>query len=107
MKKPSGSNEVKPAVCDSHIFENGSPIVLLTAQAKDADSWVKSVAEKSNTRLDWHYDKDQGGAALVLHMGDDESRKRAEQAVAQLSPNLKGKILKVYTLRKPRSVVKI
>jgi hypothetical protein len=107
MKQPSENDEVKPPVCDSHIFEIGSPIALLSAKPKAAEAWVRAVAEKSNTRLDWHYDNDSGGAALVLHTGDADSRKRAERAVVEMKPVLKGNLLKIYTLGQPRVAQKV
>lgn len=72
--------------CDQEVFKNGKPIVALDAGAELAEEWVKQVAKRSNTRLDWHY---SGGIASVLHLGDDESRDRANKAIDELSSHVR------------------
>jgi hypothetical protein len=95
------SEEIKPAVCNRDILENGDTVAELKAQPKAIENWVKEVAIKANVRLDWHY-VEGTEIARVLHLGDAESRKRAEQAIAGMKTSLKGNLLKVYTSREPR-----
>jgi hypothetical protein len=84
--------------CDSEIFEKGEPIATLNATPNAAEGWVRSVAKKAVARVDWHY---SGAIAQVLHLGDSQSRKRVEEAIKQLAPKLKGKILKLYKSGEP------
>jgi hypothetical protein len=79
-----------PVLCDEEVFQNGTPVALLDAPANATENWVKSVAEAADARLDWHY---SGGVAQVLHLGDDESRSRVEDAITELEGSLNGRIM--------------
>jgi len=83
-----------PPPCDQEIFENGEPVLVFHAPSNAAENWVKSVAEKAQARVDWHY---SGGDAQMLHLGDDESRARVEAAIDELEPTLQGNITRRYT----------
>ncbi len=81
--------------CDQTIFQKGKPVVALDASSNEAETWVKAVAKEANACIDWHY---SGGIAQVLHLGEDESRKRVETAITKLASELQGKILHQYQL---------
>lgn len=53
----------------------------------------KNGTEKSGVSVDWHY---SGGVAQVLYLGDEESRKKVEEAIEELAPKLKGTIMKKF-----------
>jgi hypothetical protein len=87
-----------PPDCNDEIFKKGEPIAALDAPSNAAENWVQAVAKKANARLDWHY---SGGRAQVLHLGDNASRKRVEEAITNLESTLKGRILRVYISGEP------
>lgn len=82
-----------PPPCDQEIFQKGQPVAALDARSNAAENWVRAVAKKASTRVDWHY---SGGIAQVLHLGDDESRVRVEAAIDELEPTLKGTVMRRY-----------
>ena len=79
-----------PQRCDREIFEKGAPIAAFTGSSNAIENWVKSVASKANSRIDWHY---SGGIAQVLHLGDEESRMRTIEAMIDLLPTLNGQLV--------------
>ncbi len=79
--------------CDPEIYEHGQPVALLSASDAAIEQWVRCVASLAKARLDWHYN---GGFARVLHLGDEESRARVEDAVTQLQDALDGSIVDRY-----------
>jgi hypothetical protein len=81
-----------PPPCDNEIFESGQGVCVLDARSNAAERWVQAVAKKANARVDWHY---SGGRANVLHLGDDDSRQRVLNAIAELEGDLEGTILSV------------
>ena len=85
------SDETAIADCDADIFKNGHPVVLIDGRSDAVEDWVRAVANAANAQLDWHF---SGGIAQVLHLGDDESRTRVEDAIDQLTDTLKGKIMR-------------
>jgi hypothetical protein len=80
-----------PPGCDQEIFDKGEPIVLIDGSSNAVERWVKAVAAEANARLDWHY---SGGMAQVLHLGDAESRARADAAITRLESSLSGTIMR-------------
>ena len=86
-----------PQPCDQEIFQKGEGVCTLDGDwdeelgtsSQNVEQWVKSVAEKANARVDWHF---SGGIASVLHLGDEASRKRVMRAIDELEPLLKGRI---------------
>jgi len=83
-------NEPHSEECDPDIFQNGEPVVLIDAGG-DEERWVKEVAALAGARLDWHI---SGGTSQVLHLGDDESRQRVDDAISKLEGSLKGRIMR-------------
>lgn len=56
--------------CDPDVFRNGNPLLAADTSdcgARQFEAWVKSIAELSGQRVDWHY---SGGIAQVLYIGD-------------------------------------
>ncbi len=82
-----------PPPCDSEIFSKGIPVAALNARSQAAETWVRSIAKDADARVDWHY---SGGIAQVLHLGDLESRKRVEQSITKLLPELDGNLMRRY-----------
>lgn len=70
-----------PPACDQEILREGKPIILLSGSSNMVENWVNDVAEAACARLDWHY---SGGIAQVLHLGDDQSWDRTQQAIDSL-----------------------
>lgn len=71
--------------CDPNVFKNGESIAVLEEgdlEPSAVNKWLKKVSKSANATLDWHY---SGGWAHVLHLGDADSRKRAEKALRNLS----------------------
>lgn len=81
-----------PSPCNPEIFQKGSGVCVLTGSSNALERWVRAVAEKADAQMDWHF---SGGRANVLHLGDDESRKRAMEAIEELKGELEGEILQV------------
>jgi hypothetical protein len=81
-----------PEDCDEEVFEKGKGVCVVDGRSNAVERWVKSVAEKANARVDWHY---SGGRANVLHLGDDASRQRVLNAIDELGGKLDGRILSV------------
>lgn len=77
-----------PPPCNQDIFVHGTPIASVTGSSNAVEDWVRRVADKSDTQLDWHY---SGGIAQVLHLGDDESFGWALDAmeVVETGPNVR------------------
>ncbi len=88
--------------CDREIFEKGDPLMVvwekLECTPQEISEWIARVAEEANTRIDWHY---SGGRAHVLHLGDEESRKRAIEVAQRLEPEFKGKIAQIFEVGDP------
>lgn len=82
-----------PKLCDHEIFKKGKTVVTLDSRSNATERWVKMVAEKAQARVDWHY---SGGIANVLHLGDAESRQRVIETIKELSPQLKGNVIRIY-----------
>ena len=89
-----------PPPCDPEIFRKGTCVALLDASSNAAETWVKSVAKKANARVDWHY---VGGRAVVRHLGDAKSKNRVVLAMTKLTPQLKGRILRMSEMGKVKS----
>ncbi len=71
--------------CDPVVFRDGESIAVLEEgrlQPQAVTDWLKEVSKLANATLDWHY---SGGWAHVLHLGDSESRERAEKALRSFS----------------------
>ncbi len=81
-----------PLPCDDEIFEKGQGVCVVDGRSNAVERWVQAVAKKADARVDWHY---SGGRANVLHLGDDASRQRVLNAIAELEGNLEGTILSV------------
>ena len=87
-----------PDPCNPEIFKKGEPIALLDASSNAVERWVQAVAVAADARLDWHY---SAGVAQVLHLGDVDSRARAEAAITQLEATLEGSVLRRLSLGHP------
>jgi hypothetical protein len=81
-----------PPPCDPDIFKHGVGVCVLDGPSNAVERWVKLVAKTAKARVDWHY---SGGRANVLHLGDKKSRQRVLDAIKELEPKLKGRILSV------------
>lgn len=81
-----------PTPCDPEIFKKGQGVCVVDGRSNAVERWVKTVAEKADAQVDWHY---SGGRANVLHLGDDESRQRVLKAISDLEGQLDGHILDV------------
>ncbi len=92
------TDEPTPAPCNPEIFQKGESVAALDAMSNAAERWVRAVAAKAKARVDWHY---SGGIANVLHLGDEESRKRVEAAIDELASTLDGRIMKRYQASEP------
>jgi hypothetical protein len=91
-----------PAPCDPRIFKEGVSVAAVYADGFSSDGkggsieierWVRSVADKANASLDWHY---SGGIGNVLFLGDAEARQRVEIAIDALTPTLAGRVMVRY-----------
>lgn len=67
-----------PKPCDKEIFENGTCIAVALGSSNAVERWVQASAKKANARVDWHY---AAGRAMILHLGDDASQRRAIEAL--------------------------
>lgn len=57
-----------PKPCDQEIYTSGATVFITHLIPSNAmDQWVKSVAEESNQKVDWHF---AGGRAVVKALGD-------------------------------------
>ena len=57
-----------PQPCNQEICNNGRVVfVTNTIRPQVLEQWVKSVAQKSEQRVDWHF---VGGRAVVKTLGD-------------------------------------
>ena len=82
-----------PPPCNQKIFKKGEAIVAVTGSSNAVERWVKSIAKKANTKVDWHY---VGCIAQVLHLGNNASRERAVKAIEKLIPKLDGNIFRKF-----------
>lgn len=91
-----------PDRCDPRIFKEGVSVAAVDADGFSSDGkggsieierWVRSVAERANAALDWHY---SGGIGNVLFLGRAEDRERVEWALDDLTPTLAGRVLRRY-----------
>lgn len=81
-----------PPDCNPNIFKKGKGVCVIDGRSNAVERWVKSVAEKADAQVDWHY---SGGRANVLHLGDAKSRQRVLNAIHELENQLDGRILSV------------
>ena len=79
--------------CNSNIFKNGKEICSVIGNPNDIEYWVKSIAKKSNARVDWHC---TGGIGRILHLGDDKNRQRTINILNESKNELKGIIIWVF-----------
>lgn len=88
--------------CDPRIFKEGVSVAAVHADGFSSDGkggsieierWVRSVAERANASLDWHY---SGGIGNVLFLGTAEDRERVEWALDDLTPTLAGRVMRRY-----------
>ena len=79
------SKHQPPPPCDPDLFRNGECIGLGYGGMHAIENWVKTVAAQSNTKLDWHY---VGGRVRLVHLGDEDSKARALNAMAALQDQL-------------------
>jgi len=77
--------------CDALIYRFGKCVVMFYAEPAAADAWVKALAKKAQTNLDWHY---FGGFVRVLHLGWFGSRARVQSAIDDLIPSLDGSCIR-------------
>ena len=61
--------------CDSEVFKHGVSVCTVYGTTPQVEAWVRTLAEKANARLDWHF---SGGIANVLMLGDEAMRNRVE-----------------------------
>lgn len=69
--------------CDEEIFRDGESIAIVEKgmlPAEAVERWLEAVRADSSSKLDWHY---SGGMAHMLHLGDADSRQRAEIALRE------------------------
>lgn len=60
--------------CDRKLWENGEHIAtIIDLKSEQIEEIVKSAAESSGQRIDWHY---VGGRAAVRALGDLDSARR-------------------------------
>jgi hypothetical protein len=70
-----------PPPCDSEVFESGTPVFISAEIPSEIfEVWVKSVADESGQRVDWHY---VGGRAVVKALGDLD---KVGEAIGMLLP---------------------
>lgn len=85
--------------CDLEVFENGAEVFRTDTIPSNAMArWVRSVAELSGQRVDWHF---VGGRARVVALGDLD---KVRGAIHQLMPEhdrLRRKRLKKMRLGSP------
>lgn len=81
-----------PQPCNPEVFKNGKGVCVLSGNSNAIEDWVRKVAGKARANVDWHF---SGGRANVLHLGDDESRKRVLNVIDELAGELEGQILSV------------
>jgi len=81
-----------PAPCNPDIFKNGQCVCVVDGPSRAVEDWVQKVAKTADAQVDWHY---SGGRAVVLHLGDGESRQRVLEAINNLEYELDGTILSV------------
>lgn len=67
-----------PPPCDDEIYKHGDQVCVIAGSANAVERWVRGIASLANARVDWHY---IGGRAVVLHLGDDASRKRVDAEI--------------------------
>ena len=78
-------SENQPPDCNREIFEKGESICVLDTKPDIAEEWVKDVAKRSGTKIDWHY---FGGRANILMLGDEYDKRRALREVRNCLPDL-------------------
>lgn len=76
-----GAVKTTPAPCNQDIFHKGESIAILDGRSNAVEKWVRKVAKRAKSLVDWHY---SGGVAQVLHLGDLESRRRVEKAIINM-----------------------
>lgn len=94
------TNGFAPKPFNFNIFTKGRCVCVVDGETDAVERWVQSVAQKADAEVDWHY---KGGRANVLHFGDDASRERVLSAINDLTGELKGTIIGIYSL--PRKCV--
>lgn len=68
-----------PPRCDEAIYREGRTIFVLDDYGvgnRGVERWVRSLAEASGQRVDWHY---AGGLAVVLYIGEWRKVRDAER----------------------------
>lgn len=81
-----------PPPCDQEIYQQGQCIATLYGRSSDIETWVRSVAKQTGTRLDWHMG---GGRSRVLYLGDDQGKNAVIEKMNELAPQLQGRILDI------------
>jgi len=81
-----------PPPCDPAIFKKGKGVCIVDGSSNAVERWVRRVAEKAKTKVDWHY---SGGRANVLHLGNKASRQRVLEVIEELEHELDGRILSI------------
>lgn len=86
-----------PRPCDPEIYAKGELIAVAILMRPHADShaverWVKAVAHTAKARLDWHYSQH----VHVMHLGDDNSYRRAVEAVRAFDNSGGMHVLQIY-----------
>ncbi len=81
-----------PEACDPEIFDKGEGICVVDGRSNAVERWVRLIAEKANSKVDWHY---SCGRANVLHLGNAASRQRVLNAIHELLHRLEGRVLSI------------
>ncbi len=77
--------------CDPEIRKKGQIVAIVDPiSSRSLEEWVQAVAREANARVDWRYNI---VTAQILHLGDEKSRQRVEDAMTKLAPDLKGRLL--------------
>ncbi len=70
-----------PPPCDQSIYNDGVVVLISDSIPSNAmERWVRSVAEDSGQRVDWHF---VGGRAVVKALGDLDA---VRASIARLMP---------------------
>lgn len=83
-----GNSNLKP--CKDEVFQNGEKVCIIDGKSGAVEKWVRHIAEEAMAEIDWHY---SCGRAVVLHLGDDDSRERVLDAIEKFRLHLDGRIL--------------
>lgn len=76
-----------PPKAPDEFFNKGTQLCVLIGSSNAIERWVRSVAERAQSRLDWGY---FAGRAVVMHLGDKESFHRSAKIAAKLIDTLDG-----------------